>query len=303
MIIDAHNHVNYQGRDAAGVIAEMDASGIDLTWLLTWYLPPGQHAPGSARTFGPLNFRPDGAHAGATLDHILHACERYPGRFVAGYCPCPYEGDAARLFETAYHMHGVRVCGEWSYRLTLDDPRSLELFRAAGRLGAPVVLHMDVPYLPDTEGRPVYQPFWYGGDIDNLERALRACPETVFIGHSPGFWRYISGDAETAPESYPPGPITPGGRLHGLFEQYPNLYADLSAGSGLNALKRDLGHAREFVIRFADRLLFGRDDRGQALQEFLPTLDLPQEVAEKVYWKNALRLVPVEMPGVEAKRG
>jgi hypothetical protein len=158
---------------------------------------------------------------------------------------------------------------------------------------------MDVPYLPDKEGKPVYQTSWYGGGIDNLERALQACPETLFIGHAPGFWRYISGDAESDPEAYPPGPITPNGRLHRLFEQCPNLYADLSAGSGLNALKRDLQHAREFLIRFADRLLFGRDDRGQALQQFLPTLDLPQDVAEKIYSKNALRLAPVEAPGDE----
>lgn len=292
MRIDAHMHVNYQGMDAGSLVAEMDACGIDLAWLLTWYLPPGQEAPRSGAGFSPLNFRPDGTHAGATLDHILAARDRYPGRFVAGYCPCPYEGSAADLFESAWRMHGVRVCGEWSYRLLLDDPRSIQLFRRAGELGAPVVIHVDVPYLPGEKSRPTYQNCWYGGDIRNLERALQACPDTVFIGHAPGFWRYISGDAATAVEAYPPGPVTPGGELHTLFDDYPNLYADLSSGSGLNALSRDPGHARDFLIHRADRLLYGRDGKGNDLQEFLPSVDLPQDVLDKIYYKNAARLVP-----------
>lgn len=294
MRIDAHMHVNYQGMDAGSLISEMDAYGIDLTWLLTWYLPPGQAAPGFGGGFSPLNYRPDGTHAGATLDHILAARDRYPGRFIAGYCPCPYEGAAADLFESACRMHGVRICGEWSYRLLLDDPRSIQLFRRAGKLGAPVVLHVDVPYLPDNKGKPTYQNNWCGGDIRNLERALQACPDTVFIGHAPGFWRYISGDAVTSPESYPSGPVTPGGELHSLFDNYPNLYADLSSGSGLNALSRDPEQARDFLIHRADRLLYGRDGKGNDLQEFLPTLDLPAEVLTKIHYENAIRLVPVD---------
>lgn len=295
MLIDSHQHVYYNGLDDAGVIAEMDAFGIVLTWLLTWYLPPGEDVPATHGAFNPCNFRPDGTHAGILLNDVVQACRRYPGRFIPGYCPCPSEGSAPRLFETAYRMHGVRVCGEWSYRMLLDDPRSLELFRTAGALHAPVVLHIDAPYLPGPAGRPVYQPYWYGGGIGALERALQACPDTVFIGHAPGFWRYISGDADQDPAQYPKGPIIPGGQLDRLFDQYPNLYADLSAGSGLGAMKRDPQHARQFLIRYADRLLFGRDDHGQALQQFLLSLGLSQDVADSLFFKNALRLVPVEV--------
>ena len=39
MIIDAHQHVYYHNLTPKGVIAEMDTFGIDVTWLLTWYLP------------------------------------------------------------------------------------------------------------------------------------------------------------------------------------------------------------------------------------------------------------------------
>ena len=294
MIIDSHQHAFYHGLNPAGVIAEMDKFGIDVTWLLTWYHPPAEDAPGSSRAFNPCNIRPDGTHAGATLDELLGARDRYPDRFIAGYCPCPSEGDAAALFEAAYHMHGVCVCGEWSYRMLLDDPRALELFHKAGELKCPVVLHLDVPYLPDENGKQVYQTYWYGGGPGPLERALQACPETIFIGHAPGFWRYISGDADTDPATYPRGPITPGGQLQRLLDTYPNLWADLSAGSGLGALQRDIEHALKFLTRYADRLLFGRDQHGQALQLFLDGLNLPDQVANKIFYQNALRLVPLQ---------
>ena len=42
------------------------------------------------------------------------------------------------LFESAMRNHGVRVCGEWSYRTLLDDPRRLgDMSRAMLRLAHP----------------------------------------------------------------------------------------------------------------------------------------------------------------------
>ena len=70
MIIDSHQHAYYHGLNPASVIAEMDNFGIDVTWLLTWYLPAAEDAPGSCRAFNPCNIRPDGTHAGATLDEL-----------------------------------------------------------------------------------------------------------------------------------------------------------------------------------------------------------------------------------------
>jgi hypothetical protein len=191
-------------------------------------------------------------------------------------------------------MYGVRVCGEWKFRVLFDDPRCLNLYRKAGELHCPVVLHLDVPYRNDENGRPQYDDKWYGGTVANLERALAACPETTFIGHAPGFWREISGDADDAQAVYPEGPVTPGGRLYGFFEKFPNLYADLSAGSSLCALRRDPEHARQFLAQFSDRLLFGRDQYGEELQQFLETLDLSQDVADKIHYQNAQRLVESE---------
>ena len=291
MIVDTHQHVYYHSLSPENLLAEKDAFGIGLTWLLTWYLPPAEHVPSSHAVFNPRNARPDGTHAGATFDDVLEMCRRYPDRFVPGYCPCPAEGDAAERFEAAHRFYGVRVCGEWSYRMLLDDPRALRLFRRAGDLGCPVVLHMDVPFLPGPDG-PVYEENWYGGDIYNLERALQACPQTVFVGHAPGFWRFISGDVADEPAKYPKGPLAPGGEVMRLLDAYPNLWADLSAGSGLGALRRDEDHARAFLRRYADRLLFGRDAPGNDLQVFLRGLGLEAGVADNIFGANARRLVP-----------
>ena len=295
MIIDSHNHPFYAGLGPAGLVREMDAFGIDVCWLLTWYLPPSEHVASSHRGFNPANARPDGTHAGVVLDDVARTRDRFLDRFVAGYCPCPTEGNAAALLEAAVATHGIRICGEWSYRTVLDDPRSIEVFRAAGELGLPVVLHIDTPYLPDGAGRRVYQEVWYGGEIAALERALQACPATTFIGHAPGFWRHISGDADGDSKTYPDGPVQPGGKLIELLDSCPNLWADLSAGSGLTAMRRDVDHAREFIARYQDRLLYGRDAAGNELRVFLDELDLSEGIQRKLYSDNALGLVPLDL--------
>ncbi|MCX5661478.1 MAG: amidohydrolase family protein [Planctomycetota bacterium] len=293
MLIDSHQHVFWHGRDDAGLVADLDENGVDLAWLLSWDIPREDDSPGYHSVLNPIHARGDGTHPGIPLTDLLTARRNYPKRFVVGYCPHPAQGDAPALFESAVRIHNVRICGEWKFRILFDDPRSLNLFRAAGRLKCPVVLHLDVPYLPDAKGNMVFQSMWYGGTVANLERALQACPETIFIGHAPGFWREISGDADAQGGSYPTGPVTPGGRLYPLFEKYPNLYADLSAGSALRAISRDPAHGKRFLEKFADRLLFGRDYYGNELATFLKTCDLPADVWAKISHQNALKLVPM----------
>lgn len=289
-MVDAHQHVFWHGRDDAGLVADMNEQSIDLAWLLSWEIPAFEDSPGYHRILNPLNIRPDGTHSGIILRDLLTARDRYPDRFVVGYCPHPAVGNAPALLASAVEMHDVRVCGEWKFRIPLDDPRSLELFRAAGELKLPVILHLDVPYL-QIAGKASYQPLWYGGTVENLERALQACPDTVFIGHAPGFWREISGDAATNPDLYPTGEIVPGGKLSGLLDQFPHLHADLSAGSALNALQRDPRHATQFLTRYANRLLFARDYYGDELQAFLKTLALSPSALEKIYRLNANQLL------------
>jgi predicted TIM-barrel fold metal-dependent hydrolase len=269
----------------------MDEHGIEQAWLLTWEIAPFEDAARYHGVLNPLNVRPDGTHAGITLADLLRARDSYSDRFIVGYCPHPALADAPGLLRAAVNMHNVRVCGEWKFRLPFDDPRCLELFYAAGELKLPVVLHLDVPYLKNEEGQRTYRQSWYGGTVDNLERALQACPQTNFIGHAPGFWREISADADESPEAYPSGPLQTPGKLCRLFDEYSNLYADLSAGSALRALQREPEYSRQFLTEYSDRLLFARDYYEQDLHKFLQTLDLGEDVTEKIYHRNAEKLL------------
>ena len=290
-IVDSHQHACWEQRNTRGLVADLDAHGIAYAWLLSWCMGPAEDSPLFHHYLDPARHGADDTQSGIPLSTLIAAQEQFPARFVIGFCPNPAWREAPRLLEAAHHMHGARICGEWKYRQLLDDPRSLELFRTAGHLRMPVVLHLDTAFLKNSAGDWEYRPLWFGGTAANLERVLQACPETHFIGHAPAFWREISGDADDSGKLYPDGPVAPGGRLYRLFDQYPNLSADLSAGSGRAALQRDPKHAADFIERYADRLLFGRDCYEQELHCFLQTLPLSAAAVEKIYWRNAENLV------------
>jgi len=284
MIIDAHQHPNWHDHNVDAIVANMDEFGIARSWLLTWELAAGE-APASTQRFL------DPRRSGIMFEDVLEACRNHPDRFVAGYAPDPRLPDSMARLEAAVAMHGVRVCGEWKFRVLLDNPMCVEMFRLCGRLGIPTLIHIDVPYLPPCNPKS-YCEWWYGGTLDNFERALAQCPETIFIAHGPGWWRYISGDADERAEAYPDGPVRPGGRAIDLMRRFQNLYADLSAGSGRGALARDTGFAREFLDEFQDRVLFGRDQFDDGLMQLLRSLDMPHPIMDKILAGNALRLVP-----------
>jgi predicted TIM-barrel fold metal-dependent hydrolase len=58
---------------------------------------------------------------------------------------------------------------------------------------------------------------------------------------------------------YPKGPVTKGGLTDRYLSDHANMYGDLSAGSGLNALSRDEDFTRDFLTRHQDKLVFGSD--------------------------------------------
>ena len=109
-----------------------------------------------------------------------------------------------------------------------------------------------------------------------------------------------------------------------LLDTYPNFYVDISAR--LQELGRQPYTARQFFIKYADRILFGTDGRSSRGEDFwiphfrfLETDDeyfyhpaqmlgplgaglqgrwkihgifLPDDVLKKVYYENALKLMP-----------
>ena len=86
-------------------------------------------------------------------------------------------------------------------------------------------------------------------------------------------------------------PVKKDGEIIKLLRKYPNLYCDLSAGSGLNALRRDPEYAAEFLDEFQDRILYARDCFHNQHQEFINSLGLPESALEKIYFKNAEKLL------------
>ncbi|MBN1642093.1 MAG: amidohydrolase family protein [Anaerolineae bacterium] len=283
MIIDAHNHPDWHKHDVRRFLENMDRYGIDRTWLFTWECPRDEYAPAfnqhalvSER--GPIPF-----------EHCLRYVEQYPERFVLGYAPDPRRPDAIDQLQAAIDVYGVRVYGELKLRMCYDNPDAIRMFRFCGERGLPVTVHIDYEFeTGHTYPRPNW---WYGGGIEAFERAIRACPETTFIGHAPGFWAHISGDDQYDKLPYPEGKVMPGGKVVEMLRQYPNLCADLSAGSAYTALHRDLDFALGFCLEFQDRLLFARDYFDGRMQELLDALALTEETRARIYAGNALRLL------------
>ncbi len=179
---------------------------------------------------------------------------------------------------------GARGLGEHKCGGPIDAPANLVIFRACSDLGLPILFHMDGVRNTDAPGLP------------GLERCLREAPGAVFIGHAAGFWSSISRVTTPAElNGYPKTTVKPGGALDRLMDKYDNLYGDLSAGSGLNAIRRDPDFGRAFLVRRADRLLFGTDYLAEEQKveqfEFLDGLDLPPDVQAKIYRDNARRLL------------
>ncbi|HID06217.1 MAG TPA: hypothetical protein EYP10_03625 [Armatimonadetes bacterium] len=286
MIIDVHQHVNWHGHNVHKLIENMDAHGIDKCWLLTWECPIEEMGDLDMRSTFSLH-----GH-GLPLADVIEAARSYPDRIIPFYAPDPRKRYACDYLRQAVEMYGVRGVGELKVRMCFDNPDGIALYHVCGELGIPVLFHIDVT-LPRHQPMTRWQ-LWYCYDIDAVERALKLCPNTNFIGHGPGFWREISGDADESPQVYPKGPVVPGGKLPRLLREYPNLYADISASSGLGALQRDSEHARQFLIEFQDKVLFGRDGFGNEHLDFLRTLELPIEVFEKITYRNALKLVPLD---------
>ena len=183
-----------------------------------------------------------------------------------------------------YQDAGCKGFGEHKPGVEMADPRNIELFQACADVGFPMLFHLDNIRNTDKPGLP------------GLETVLKAVPNGIFIGHATGWWASISGGLQDGDlKGYPEGKVAPGGAVGRLFDTYPNLYGDLSAGSGSNALSRDPEHGRAFCIQYADRLLFGTDylAPGQDVRQFeiFDDFKLPAEVEAKIFRDNARTLL------------
>jgi predicted TIM-barrel fold metal-dependent hydrolase len=285
MIIDVHGHPDWQGHNLEKFLANAAQFGIDKTWLLTWEAPADEYDP---RSYPDLPRTGDGP---IPFDLALSYVQRAPEKFVLGYAPDPRRPEAIDHLKAMVAIYGVRIYGELKLRMMYDNLDALRMYRYCGEAKLPVLVHLDYEFDSGYPGGYPRPSYWYGGGIEALERALQACPETIFIGHAPGFWAHISNDGLEEKEPYPTGPIVRGGKIEQYLRKYPNLYCETSAGSGWNALNRDRAFTHDFLTEFQDRVMYGRDGFDNRHQELLNSLGLPAEVLGKIYAGNARKLM------------
>ncbi|NLO74449.1 MAG: amidohydrolase family protein, partial [candidate division WS1 bacterium] len=238
---------------------------------------------------------------------ILQVAARYPDRFIPFCCVDPRAmtnsvdaplGDLLSF----YRDQGCKGVGEVVANLPFLHPLVQNLFRHTERVGLPLTFHL-APQIGGLYG------LYDDPGLPQLECSLQRFPKLSFLAHSPAFWAEIGRLEKPADRyAYPSCPLAEEGVVPKLFRQYENLYGDLSAGSGCNALKRDPEYAVQFLNEFQDRLLFGTDicapDTPTPLVDFLLELRNSGKISEAVFQKvareNAIRLLQVDLPPAPA---
>jgi predicted TIM-barrel fold metal-dependent hydrolase len=146
---------------------------------------------------------------------------------------------------------GAHGFGEVKYHVEADGPEMKRLYSAAAELNVPVTIHFQE--FPHTATEGVFNT-----GFKRFDKVLKAFPKTTFVGHCDAFWANISADYNNE-EAYPRKPIVRGGITDRWLSDYPNLFADLSANSGNNALTRDPSFTADFLKRHTTKLFFGSD--------------------------------------------
>jgi predicted TIM-barrel fold metal-dependent hydrolase len=321
-VIDIHFHLgSLVNVDADTLVRAMDATGV------VKVVNMDGHRPGDFERFG-REFK-----------------SKYPDRFVMFVRPhlrTVAESDSwQRLgadLEEAVHAgaRGVKIIKELGLTLKdragrivpIDDPRLDPLWSKAGELAVPILIHVSdvAPFFrPVDRFNERYEelkdfPEWgfYGPEFPTKEtlraqreQLLKRHPRTIFIG------AHVGSDPEDL------------GYVGHLLDTYPNYYVDIA--STLSDLGRQPFTAREFFVKYQDRVLFGTDGgyglggNGWPIEklfrvyfEFLETknehfeyplwgiskqgrwridgIDLADEVLEKIYYGNAAKLLALGEP-------
>ena len=266
-IIDIHQHTDYSGRPDEQLIAHQRAMGVTHTILL----PAG-------RFFG--------LEAGCSGNDRVQAVSRgLPREFSFFANEVPYLSDARAALHAALKAGAIGI-GEQKFMVDADSRAVGLVAEIAQEFGAPVLLHFQF-------GR-------FNTSFERFHLILEKYPRVNFIGHAQTWWANIDAKAQQ-PVLYPKGPVTAGGITDKLLADYPNMFADMSAGSGLNAFTRDEEHARGFLERHQEKLMFGSDctdalgtgDKclGAQILAMIRRVAPSKAIQRKVLFENAKRLL------------
>jgi predicted TIM-barrel fold metal-dependent hydrolase len=276
-IIDIHQHVNFHDRSNAQLVAHQRAMGVTTTILL----PAGRSANTPSTHGGSSN----GLQAEAGTNEACYKLAReHPGEFLFGANEVPDLPDAIQVIEK-YLKLGAKVIGESKFGVESDSPEMQKIYELAQEYDVPVLMH--------------WQHNKYNYGLDRFHKMLEKYPRVNFLGHAQAWWANIDKNHQEE-VVYPKSKVTAGGLTDRLLRDYPNMYGDLSAGSGLNALLRDEEHTQEFLDRHQDKLLFGSDCadpsprfpqcQGANTIEAIKRLSPNKEVERKLLFENAQKL-------------
>lgn len=303
--IDYHNHLD--AFDPEEVLRTMDACGIERIVNITMRV--GEEAFEVIRRY--RSAAPDRFSTIGWMDWSGLENEEFFQRSVGRLERLAEEGICGMKF---WKDLGLTLRDSSGQLLRVDDERLNPLFRRAGELGIPVMFHTADPdafFQPIDAANERYEelaahPDWgffgaqYSKDclLAQRDRVFARHPETTFIA------AHLAERGENL--AY----------VCEMLEKHPNVYVDMSAR--VAELGRQPYTARQFFLRFADRILFGTDlfpdiETYRLHFRFLETadeyfdypshasrqgrwkiygLDLPEDVLRKVYRENALKLLP-----------
>ncbi len=260
---------------------------------------------------------------------VKNIADHYPNRFVV-FANVSFQGvgekdwgknAAAQLEQDVqrgarglkiYKSLGLRNTDVNGKRLAIDDPRLDPIWAKCGELGIPVLIHAADP-----------KSFWDPFDGDN-ERwlELKTHPRRKRDATSPVPWEQIIEEQHNMFRKHPKTQFINAhmgwfannlGKLGKLMDEMPNMSVEI--GAIIAELGRQPRFAKAFFTKYQDRILFGKDSWKpkefptyfrvlESNDEYFPYhkkyhaywpmygLDLDDDVLKKVYYKNALRLVP-----------
>ncbi len=264
---------NFRWIDAEQLIEIYDRLGIERGVLLPLASAEGQTSP-------------------MTSEACKYLVDKHPDRFDWFCCvdprafPNTADGNLAMLINH-YKSLGAKGVGEITALLDADDPKILNLFAACQACDMPAIIHISHTR---EKGYGIYDDL----GLPRIEKLLAAFPGLKLIGHSTVFWTEISGDVTEATRAqYPNTPVAEGGRIVELMRRYPNLYCDVSAGSGHNAMMRDPDFTARFIEEFSDRILYGCDICFATNQHPFPFVDFLEQMVHdgKISEENYRKLV------------
>jgi predicted TIM-barrel fold metal-dependent hydrolase len=278
-VIDIHQHLGYSGRPDAVLLRHQEVMGVTTTILL----PAGRPVNSASTHEGVSN----GLQAQALGNEACRAFARaHRKRYRFGANEVPDVDGATKEIERYLKMGGV-IIAEQKFGVECDSPAMQNIYALAQEHQVPVLMHWQ------------YRMYNYG--FDRFYTMLEKYPGVNFLGHAQTWWANVDRNYRDDEKNlYPKGPITPGGSTDRYLTEYPNMFGDLSAGSGLNALTRDEAFTRDFLARHQDKLVFGSDCsdhegsggkcQGSQTIAVIRRLAATKQIERKLLYDNAKRL-------------